>query len=176
MISANMFYVCLRVAELRNIHAAKMIVAQRWRLKVKLGRILRTHQLPLLGTWEPVGKLHAGAVLELGRVLSAAAASLPLTDGAQVSLTKIHRLLLPLHPASWSFKQVGYYLQLLRLRTYVQLRRSGWSCCTKPSSLTYAPWMRSKPMPSCSMLRYVRARINYSQMHAQLISDRTIKG
>ncbi|XP_047079806.1 QWRF motif-containing protein 7-like [Lolium rigidum] len=90
----KLFYVCLRVAELRNIHAAKMIVAQRWRQKVKLGRILRTHQLPLLGTWEPVGELHAGAVGKFGRVLSAAAASLPLTDGAQVRLELLHETML----------------------------------------------------------------------------------
>ncbi|XP_047079804.1 QWRF motif-containing protein 7-like [Lolium rigidum] len=89
----KLFYVCLRVAELRNIHAAKMIVAQRWRLKVKLGRLLRT-QLPLLGTWEPVGESHASSVAELGRVLSAAAASLSLTDGAQVRLELLHETML----------------------------------------------------------------------------------
>ncbi|KAM0850802.1 hypothetical protein ACQ4PT_052843 [Festuca glaucescens] len=89
----KLFYAWLRVAELRNIHAAKMIVAQRWRQKVKLGRLLRT-QLPLLGTWEPVGGSHAGAVAELGRVLSAAAASLPLTDGAQTRLQLLHETML----------------------------------------------------------------------------------
>jgi hypothetical protein len=85
----KLFYAWLRVAELRNIHAAKQIVAQRWRQKIKLGRVLRT-QLPLLGTWEePIGESHADAVAELGRVLSAASASLPLTDGAQVRVTKM---------------------------------------------------------------------------------------
>uniref|UniRef100_A0ACD5ZK42 Uncharacterized protein n=1 Tax=Avena sativa TaxID=4498 RepID=A0ACD5ZK42_AVESA len=82
----KLLYAWLRVAELRNIHAAKRIVAQRWRQKIKLGRPLRA-QIALLGTWEPVGESHADAVAELGRVLSAAAASLPLTDGAQVHTT-----------------------------------------------------------------------------------------
>uniref|UniRef100_A0ACD5Z6E8 Uncharacterized protein n=1 Tax=Avena sativa TaxID=4498 RepID=A0ACD5Z6E8_AVESA len=93
----KLLYAWLRVAELRNIHAAKQIVAQRWRQKIKLGRPLRT-QIALLGTWEPLGESHADAVVELGRVLSAAAASLPLTDGAQVhtslSLELLHETLL----------------------------------------------------------------------------------
>jgi hypothetical protein len=62
------------VAELRNIQAAKRIVAQRRRQKLKLARLLRP-QLPLLASWEPLSKL--------GRVLATACTGLPLAAGAQ---------------------------------------------------------------------------------------------
>lgn len=84
MIMQNkLFYTWLRVAELRNIQAAKRIVAQRRRQKLKLARLLRP-QLPLLASWEPLAKPHADATDDLGRVLSAACTSLPLAAGAQV--------------------------------------------------------------------------------------------
>ena len=79
---SKLLYVWRRVAELRNIHTAKRIVAQRWRQKVKLGRLLRP-QLPLLAAWETLGGPHSDAVADLGRVLSAASTSLPLSDGAR---------------------------------------------------------------------------------------------
>lgn len=71
------------MAELRNIQAAKRIVAQRRRQKLKLARLLRP-QLPLLASWELLAKPHADAVGDLSRVLSAACTSLPVADDAQV--------------------------------------------------------------------------------------------
>jgi conjugal transfer/entry exclusion protein len=79
----KLFYTWLRVAELRNIQAAKRIVAQRRRQKLKLARLLRP-QLPLLASWEALDQPHADAVSDLTRVLSAACTSLPVTAGAQV--------------------------------------------------------------------------------------------
>ncbi|PAN48553.1 hypothetical protein PAHAL_9G389900 [Panicum hallii] len=78
----KLFYTWLRVAELRNIQAAKRIVAQRRRQKLKLARLLRP-QLPLLASWEPLSKPHADATAELGRVLATACTGLPLAAGAQ---------------------------------------------------------------------------------------------
>ncbi|KAL5232546.1 hypothetical protein ABZP36_031322 [Zizania latifolia] len=85
----KLFYTWLRVAELRNIQAAKRIVAQRRRQKLKLARLLRP-QFPLLASWEPLSKPHADAVDDLGRVLSAACTSLPLADGAQGNMETLH--------------------------------------------------------------------------------------
>lgn len=81
----KLFYTWLRVAELRNIQAAKRIVAQRRRQKLKLARLLRPH-LPLLASWEALDKPNADAVSDLARVLSAACTSLPLTAGAQADV------------------------------------------------------------------------------------------
>lgn len=85
----KLFYTWLRVAELRNIHAAKRIVAQRRRQKLKLERLLRP-QLPLLASWESLDEPHADAVSDLAGVLSAACTSLPLTAGAQVDMESLH--------------------------------------------------------------------------------------
>lgn len=85
----KLFYTWLRVAELRNIQAAKRIVAQRRRQKLKLARLLRPH-LPLLASWEPLDKPHADAVSDLARVLSAACTALPLTAGAQAVVEQLH--------------------------------------------------------------------------------------
>ncbi|CAM0956239.1 unnamed protein product [Alopecurus aequalis] len=85
----KLFYTWLRVAELRNIQAAKRIVAQRRRQKLKLARLLRP-QLPLLASWEPVDKPHADSVSDLARVLAAACTSLPLTAGAQADVEPLH--------------------------------------------------------------------------------------
>jgi hypothetical protein len=79
----KLFYTWLRVAELRNIQAAKRIVAQRRRQKLKLARLLRP-QLPLLASWEPLAKAHDDATADLGHVLSAACTDVPLAAGAQV--------------------------------------------------------------------------------------------
>ncbi|OEL15436.1 hypothetical protein BAE44_0023546 [Dichanthelium oligosanthes] len=85
----KLFYTWLRVAELRNIQAAKRIVAQRRRQKLKLARLLRP-QLPLLASWEALSKPHADATADLGRVLSEACTSLPLTAGAQADMEPLH--------------------------------------------------------------------------------------
>uniref|UniRef100_A0A0A9GH26 Uncharacterized protein n=1 Tax=Arundo donax TaxID=35708 RepID=A0A0A9GH26_ARUDO len=85
----KLFYTWLRVAELRNIQAAKRIVAQRRRQKLKLARLLRP-QLPLLASWEPLAKPHADATADLGRILSAACTNLPLAAGAQADMESLH--------------------------------------------------------------------------------------
>lgn len=82
----KLFYTWLRVAELRNIQAAKRIVAQRRRQKLKLARLLRP-QLSLLASWDSLAKPHADAVDDLGAVLAAACTALPSVDGAQVYST-----------------------------------------------------------------------------------------
>ncbi|KAL6906416.1 hypothetical protein ACP4OV_004017 [Aristida adscensionis] len=84
----KLFYTWLRVAELRNIQAAKRIVAQRRRQKLKLARLLRP-QLPLLAAWEPLAKPHADAAGDLARVLSTACTNLPLAHGAQTDLESL---------------------------------------------------------------------------------------
>ncbi|KAM0877697.1 hypothetical protein ACQ4PT_035331 [Festuca glaucescens] len=85
----KLFYTWLRVAELRNIQAAKRIVAQRRRQKLKLARLLRP-QLPLLASWEALDQPHADAVSDLAHVLSAACTSLPVTAGAQAGVEALH--------------------------------------------------------------------------------------
>lgn len=85
----KLFYTWLRVAELRSIQAAKRIVAQRRRQKLKLARLLRP-QLPLLASWEPLAKAHADATADLGRVLSAACTSVPLAAGARADMDALH--------------------------------------------------------------------------------------
>ncbi|RCV43858.1 hypothetical protein SEVIR_9G333600v4 [Setaria viridis] len=85
----KLFYTWLRVAELRNIQAAKRIVAQRRRQKLKLARLLRP-QLPLLASWEPLSRPHVDATADLGRVLSAACTSVPLAAGAEADVESLH--------------------------------------------------------------------------------------
>ncbi|KAF8697888.1 hypothetical protein HU200_035382 [Digitaria exilis] len=81
----KLFYTWLRVAELRNIQAAKRIVAQRRRQKLKLARLLRP-QLPLLASWESLSKANADATSDLASVLSTACTNLPLAAGAQADV------------------------------------------------------------------------------------------
>ncbi|KAJ1296317.1 hypothetical protein BS78_01G290900 [Paspalum vaginatum] len=89
----KLFYTWLRVAELRNIQAAKRIVAQRRRQKLKLARLLRP-QLPLLASWEPLAKPHDDATAGLGRVLAAACTSVPLADGARADTESLRETVL----------------------------------------------------------------------------------
>lgn len=63
--------------------AAKRILVQRRKQKMKLPQILRP-QLRLLSQWEPHAKKHVDAVATLVRLLGAAAFSLPLVEGAEV--------------------------------------------------------------------------------------------
>lgn len=79
----KLFYAWLRIYELRNLVAAKRILVQRRKQKMKLPRILRP-QLRLLSQWEPHAKKHVEAVATLVRLLGAAAFSLPLVEGAEV--------------------------------------------------------------------------------------------
>lgn len=88
----KLFYTWLRVAELRNIHAAKRIVAQRRRQKLKLERLLRP-QLPLLASWESLDEPHSDAVTDLAGVLSAACTPLPVTAGAQVDMESLREIM-----------------------------------------------------------------------------------
>ncbi|KAM3409669.1 hypothetical protein ACQJBY_002132 [Aegilops geniculata] len=88
----KLFYTWLRVAELRNIHAAKRIVAQRRRQKLKLERLLRP-QLPLLAPWESLDKPHADAVSDLAGALSASCTPLPVTAGAQVDMESLREIM-----------------------------------------------------------------------------------
>lgn len=89
----KLFYTWLRVAELRNIQAAKRIVAQRRRQKLKLARLLRPH-LPLLASWESLARPHDDAAADLGRVLSAACTSVPLADGARADAESLREAML----------------------------------------------------------------------------------
>ncbi|CAN6294323.1 unnamed protein product [Urochloa humidicola] len=84
----KLFYTWLRVAELRNIQAAKRIVAQRRRQKLKLARLLRP-QLPLLASWEPLSKPHADATAGLVSALSTACTSVPLAAGAEADVESL---------------------------------------------------------------------------------------
>ncbi|KAK3153263.1 hypothetical protein QOZ80_2BG0169940 [Eleusine coracana subsp. coracana] len=84
----KLFYTWLRVAELRNIQAAKRVVAQRRRQKLKLARMLRP-QLPLLASWDQLARPHDDAVDDLGRVLAVACTSVPLAAGAQADLQSL---------------------------------------------------------------------------------------
>uniref|UniRef100_A0A0D9XMA3 Uncharacterized protein n=1 Tax=Leersia perrieri TaxID=77586 RepID=A0A0D9XMA3_9ORYZ len=67
---------------LQNIQAAKRMVAQRRRQKLKLARLLRP-QLAHLAAWDPLARPHADAVDGLAAVLAAACTAVPLAAGAQ---------------------------------------------------------------------------------------------
>ncbi|RRT78082.1 hypothetical protein B296_00006196 [Ensete ventricosum] len=87
----KLFYVWLRLYELRNLVAAKRILVQRRKQKMKLPQILRP-QLRLLSQWEPHAKRHVEAVAKLVRLLGAAAFSLPLVEGAEVREAALSQL------------------------------------------------------------------------------------
>ncbi|CAL4932196.1 unnamed protein product [Urochloa decumbens] len=89
----KLFYTWLRVAELRNIQAAKRIVAQRRRQKLKLARLLRP-QLPLLASWEPLSKPHDDAAADLGGALSRVCTSVPLAAGAEADVESLREAVL----------------------------------------------------------------------------------
>ncbi|CAN6324606.1 unnamed protein product [Urochloa humidicola] len=89
----KLFYTWLRVAELRNIQAAKRIVAQRRRQKLKLARLLRP-QLPLLASWEPLSKPHDDAAAGLAGALSAACTGVPLAAGAVAGVESLREAVL----------------------------------------------------------------------------------
>lgn len=82
-IQKKLFYAWLRITELRNIVAAKRILIQRRKQKLKVLWILGP-QVHVLNQWESVAKKNAEAVGALSRVLGAACLSLPLVEGAKV--------------------------------------------------------------------------------------------
>ncbi|XP_072962382.1 QWRF motif-containing protein 7-like [Typha angustifolia] len=86
----KLFYAWLRVSEQRSIVAAKRIVVQRRKRKLKLVRVLNP-QIRLLIKWEPLAKQHIEAVSLLGRVLGAASTSVPLVEGAQANMVSLYR-------------------------------------------------------------------------------------
>ncbi|XP_073111205.1 QWRF motif-containing protein 7-like [Elaeis guineensis] len=86
----KLFYAWLKVNELRNIVAAKRILIQRRKHKMKVARILYP-QIHLLDQWEPHAKRHFEAVAALGRVLGTICLALPLTEGAQASMISVRR-------------------------------------------------------------------------------------
>ncbi|CAL9165177.1 unnamed protein product [Musa hybrid cultivar] len=88
----KLFYAWLRIYELRNLVAAKRILVQRRKQKMKLPQILRP-QLRLLSQWEPHAKKHVEAVATLVRLLGAAAFSLPLVEGAEANSVSLRRCL-----------------------------------------------------------------------------------
>ncbi|XP_073002223.1 QWRF motif-containing protein 7-like [Typha latifolia] len=86
----KLFYAWLRVSEQRSIVAAKRVVVQRRKRKLKLVRVLNP-QIRLLIKWEPLAKQHIEAVSLLGRVLGAASTSVPLVEGAQANMVSLYR-------------------------------------------------------------------------------------
>ncbi|KAM0935598.1 putative QWRF family protein [Dioscorea sansibarensis] len=86
----KLFYAWLRITELRNIVAAKRILIQRRKQKLKVLWILGP-QVHVLNQWESVAKKNAEAVGALSRVLGAACLSLPLVEGAKVDMVSVHR-------------------------------------------------------------------------------------
>ncbi|WOL07047.1 QWRF motif-containing protein 7-like [Canna indica] len=86
----KLFHVWLRTYELRNLVAAKRILTQRRKQKVKLAQILQP-QVHRLSQWEPHAKKHIEAVATLVRLLGSACLSLPLVEGAQANSVSLHR-------------------------------------------------------------------------------------
>ncbi|XP_038976634.1 QWRF motif-containing protein 7 isoform X1 [Phoenix dactylifera] len=86
----KLFYAWLKVNELRNIVAAKRILIQRRKHKMKVARIL-SPQIRLLEQWEPHAKRHLEATAALGRVLGTICLAIPLTEGAQANMISVHR-------------------------------------------------------------------------------------
>lgn len=80
----KLFDVWLGVYELRNLVAAKRILVQRRKQKMKLLQILQP-QAHLLSHWEPHAKKHIEAVAILVRLLGTACLSLPLVEGTQAT-------------------------------------------------------------------------------------------
>ncbi|XP_074573853.1 LOW QUALITY PROTEIN: QWRF motif-containing protein 7-like [Curcuma longa] len=85
----KLFDVWLGVYELRNLVAAKRILVQRRKQKMKLLQILQP-QAHLLSHWEPHAKKHIEAVAILVRLLGTACLSLPLVEGTQADLVSLH--------------------------------------------------------------------------------------
>ncbi|KAJ4803065.1 QWRF motif protein (DUF566) [Rhynchospora pubera] len=88
----KLFYVWLRLAEMRNVVTAKQVLLQRGRIKVKLQSLL-VPQVKLLMKWEQVARPHVDAVAVLGKVLGATCLSVPLVEGAQANIVSLHRCL-----------------------------------------------------------------------------------
>lgn len=82
ILQEKLFDVWLGVYELRNLVAAKRILVQRRKQKMKLFQILQP-QAHLLSHWEPHAKKHIEAVAILVRLLGTACLSLPLVEGTQ---------------------------------------------------------------------------------------------
>ncbi|XP_042392001.1 QWRF motif-containing protein 7-like [Zingiber officinale] len=85
----KLFDVWLGVYELRNLVAAKRILVQRRKQKMKLFQILQPQAL-LLSHWKPHAKKHIEAVAILVRLLGTACLSLPLVEGTQADLVSVH--------------------------------------------------------------------------------------
>ncbi|ONK73771.1 uncharacterized protein A4U43_C04F35200 [Asparagus officinalis] len=85
----KLFFAWLKINELRNIVAAKRILIQRRKHKLRLSRVLNP-QVHFLNQWEPLAKRHIESITGLSKVLEAVCIPIPLVDGAQTNLVLLH--------------------------------------------------------------------------------------
>ncbi|XP_039785251.1 QWRF motif-containing protein 7-like isoform X3 [Panicum virgatum] len=140
----KLFYTWLRVAELRNIQAAKRIVAQRRRQKLKLARLLRP-QLPLLVAWEPLSKPHADAAAELGRALSDACTGLPLAAGARTDAESLREAVSSCAGTVDEIEaMVGTFHATVRAGASPARRAARWASSSGRSSRRWSAWRKRR--------------------------------
>ncbi|PKU80151.1 QWRF motif-containing protein 7 [Dendrobium catenatum] len=88
----KIFFAWLKLTELRNIVAAKRILIQRRKHKLKVIKVLNP-QLNLLNRWELLARRHLEAVASLIKVLESACVSIPLVEGAKANLVMVHNFI-----------------------------------------------------------------------------------
>ncbi|KAL0904242.1 hypothetical protein M5K25_026325 [Dendrobium thyrsiflorum] len=88
----KIFFAWLRLTELRNIVAAKRILIQRRKHKLKVIKVLNPH-VNLLNRWELLARRHLEAVASLIKVLESACLSIPLVEGAKANLVMVHNFI-----------------------------------------------------------------------------------
>ncbi|KAH0448109.1 hypothetical protein IEQ34_021909 [Dendrobium chrysotoxum] len=88
----KIFFAWLKLTELRNIVAAKRILIQRRKHKLKVIKVLNP-QVNLLNRWELLARRHLEAVASLIKVLESACLSIPLVEGAKANLVMVHNFI-----------------------------------------------------------------------------------
>ncbi|KAI0488279.1 hypothetical protein KFK09_028107 [Dendrobium nobile] len=88
----KIFFAWLKLTELRNIVAAKRILIQRRKHKLKVIKVLNP-QVNLLNRWELLARRHLEAVASLIKVLESACISIPLVEGAKGNLVMVHNFI-----------------------------------------------------------------------------------
>ncbi|KAK8916972.1 hypothetical protein KSP39_PZI022929 [Platanthera zijinensis] len=85
----KIFFSWLKITEQRNIVAAKRILIQRRKQKIRVIKAINP-QLNLLNTWDLLAKIYLGALTSLVKAFEATCLPIPLVEGAKANLVMVH--------------------------------------------------------------------------------------
>ncbi|KAK8965480.1 hypothetical protein KSP40_PGU015741 [Platanthera guangdongensis] len=124
----KIFFSWLKITEQRNIVAAKRILIQRRKQKIRVIKAINP-QLNLLNTWDLLAKIYLVALSSLVKAFEATCLPIPLVEGAKANLVMVHNyictsmdLMLAIESAIQEFYSKNSYYLIPRSRPTEQLQ------------------------------------------------------